>query len=661
MAFNGTFVFDGDTSFELGMDSNSDPLMLPSGRFVRGMNILVRGGVAQCRPGYRCRFALPVGNIQGMALFRPKQGLDILLFAVDGCIYASESPFTEYRICTGATFPPEVRQLYFQQVEQAIELNPDGSLSFIAPRNLMIIQDGGRSSAVVFDGRELERNTDIPVGGPMAWIGDRLWVANRATLKASDINNPLSFVEDQYIATVSAFILPAEITALASTPTVELSQLLVFTTNSTTLIQAGIRDRAAWATTPDMQKEIFSYIGCKSQRSVVAQRGLLWWYSEFGMTSFDAAQAANITNKLPYRDVEMAESKSRLSDDLSGVACATFENFLLVSVPYGELYNRHTWVLDASVRQSLIEDSPAVWSSFWTGTRPVQWVNVDLNGKSRLFYVSPDYDGTNRLWEAFTPDRLDEGCPISWYIETRGYVGDNRLTLREKEFSFARIYLTELLGDVDIGVFWAGAYRGRYKQIYDKRIRASEGCFHPDFEIDMDTEIFGYKKQSRIIQTEDVKTKEANDSLTSCMVESPWAEAYDDAHQLLICGSGRCAIRAIKMYSGQPAPRDDREKQDTCHDETEENVVRFDGGASEEDTLEDAHEQLSESGFEYTASQSASVTSGGFTEVAVGSGRSIISQRDADKIALRVAVRKASHELEDLLPRIVSVGDAANT
>jgi hypothetical protein len=210
-------------------------------------------------------------------------------------------------------------------------------------------------------------------------------------------------------------------------------------------------------------------------------------------------------------------------------------------------------------------------------------------------------------------------------------------------------------------VFWAGAYRGRYKQIYEKRIRSAEGCFNPTFEITMDTEIFAYKKQSRMIQTEDLMTKEANDSLTSCQVESPWAEQYDDAHQLLICGSGQGAIRAIKMYFGQPAPKDDREKQDKCEDETEENVVRYDGGASDEDTLAAAHEQLSESGFEFTSSQSASVTSGGITEVGVGSGRSIISQRDADKIALCVAIRKASHELEEVLPRIVSVGEAANT
>jgi hypothetical protein len=317
--------------------------------------------------------------------------------------------------------------------------------------------------------------------------------------------------------------------------------------------------------------------------------------------------------------------------------------------------------MDASVSQNLLQDSPPVWSSFWTGTRPTQWVSVEQNGKTRLFYISPDFDGTNRFWEAFTPNREDENCPISWYVETRAYPGDDRLALRDKTFRFADIFLTEIHGDFDLGVFWAGSHRGRYKQIYDKRFKAARGCFTPTFQISMDTEIFAYKKQSRVARTEDVMTKVAEDEFSSCDVERPWAEQYDEAFQLLICGSGQGAIRAIKLYNEPPSPRDDRLKVDSCEDETEENVARFDGGASEEDTIAEAHAQLSSGPMEFTSVQSASVTSGGFTEVGVGSGRSIISQRDADKIALAVATRKASHELEDILPRIVSIGEAANT
>lgn len=660
MATDGNFTVDGDSGFHLGANSDADPLQLVPGQFARGENILIRGKTIQVRPGYNCLFALPVGNLQGFSLFRPKQGLDVLVIAVSGILYASESPFNEYHAITAEIFPPEVRQVYFAQTEQAVQQNPDGSLSLISPRNLLIIQDGGRSPAVVFDGSTAVRDVDIPSGGPMIWLGDRLWVANRALLYASDINNPLSFVEDQYLATVRAFVFKSEITALASTPTVALAQLLVFTSETTSMLQAGIRNRAAWPTTPDMQREVFSNIGCKSQRSVVASHGMLWWYSSYGLTSLDAAQSAQITNRLPYKDNEMMESKSRLSDDLSGVACASFENFLLVSVPYADLHNRHTWVLDASVNQNLLQDSPAVWSSFWTGTRPVQWVSVEQNGKTRLFYISPDFDGTNRLWEAFAPSREDENCPISWYVETRGYVGDDRLVLRDKTFRFADIYLSELYGDVDIGVFWAGTHRGRYKQIYDKRFKSTKGCFSPGFRVTADTKIFAYKKQSRVIRTEDVMTKDAEDSLSSCQVERPWAEQYDDSFQLLICGSGQGAIRAIKLYMEPPAPKDDRLKVDTCEDEAEANVVRFDGGASEEATAPEAHVQLSEGILEFTSTQSASISAGGFTEVATGTGRSIISQRDADKIALAVATRKAAHDLEDLLPRIVSLGEAAN-
>lgn len=660
MATNGNFIIDGDSGFPLGMNSDADPLQLVPGQFARGMNILIRGKTIQVRPGYNCLFALPAGNLQGFGLFRPKQGLDVLVIAVSGILYASEAPFEEYHAITEEVFPAEIRQVYFAQTEQAVEQNPDGSLSLISPRNLLVIQDGGRSPAVVFDGHTAARNIDIPSGGPMIWIGDRLWVANRALLYSSDLNNPLSFVEDQYLATVRAFVFKAEITALASTPTVSFAQLLVFTSESTSMLQAGIRNRAAWPTTPDMQREIFATIGCKSQRSVVAEHGILWWYSNYGLTSFDSAQAAFVSNRLPYKDNEMMDSKSRLSDDLSGVAAASFENFLLVSVPYADLYNRHTWVLDASVNQNLIQDSPAVWSSFWTGTRPVQWVNVEQDGKTRLFYISPDFDGVNRLWEAFTPNREDEKCPISWYVETRAYNGDDRLALRDKTFRFADIFLSELSGDVDIGVFWAGSHRGRYKQIYNKRFKATKGCFSPGFRVTSDTKIFAYKKQSRVVRTEDVMTKTAEDSLSSCDVERPWGEQYDDSFQLLICGSGQGAIRALKLYMEPPADKDDRLKVDSCEDETEANVVRFDGGASEEDTVEGAHTQLSEGILEFTSTQSASVSAGGFTEVGTGSGRSIISQRDADKIALAVATRKASHTLEDLLPRIVSLGEAAN-
>jgi hypothetical protein len=597
--------------------------------------------------------------LQGFAKFQPKVGAALPLFMVDGLLYVSDFPFNTFRQVPGVVFSSSARQAFFAQVEQQVQSNPDGSLTLITPRNLMVIQDGGFTPPAIFDGARAfhSRGTGaIPLGGPMRWVGDRLWVARGAELFASDIVNPTSFIEDIYLSTVRAFILPAEITALARNPTVEFAQLIVFTEESTSLIQAGIRDRTQWPITVDMQKEFLPNIGCKSQRSVIDQQGMLWWYSSMGFVSLDAATNAKLTSKLPYRDTEMMESKARLSEDLSGVAAGTFENYILLSVPYGELLNRHTWVLDNSVRQNYTEDTPQTWNSYWTGTRPVQWINSQFHDKERMLYISHDYDGVNRLWEAFYPDRRDEQCPISWWAETRGYFGAPNMVLGRKTFHYADIYLSEMAGQVDIGVFWAGTRRGKYKQILDKRYNITEGCFRPDVQITMNSKIFGFKKQSRVVRTQDAKDLSVQEDENSCMIESPWQEFFDESFQLLICGSGPCAIDAIKLVYEPSVSKDNLLRTDECENETEENVVRFDGAAAESNSEDAAWKELSGDVLEFTSLRVAVVSNQGFTEIGTGEGRSIISQEDADKVALRVATRKASHKLEADLPSVVSAG-----
>jgi hypothetical protein len=658
-----TFLEDGDISFEAGMDSNSHPIKLAPGKYARGENIVNRGGIAQCRPGYRCLTALADGRLQGFALFKPKVGAEQLVFMVDGILYVADYPFNTARPLGDVTFSSSARQAYFALVEQAVEQNSDGSLELIPPKNLLVVQDGGFTPPIIYDGTRVTQSRGfgaIPMGGPMRWLGDRLWVGRGSELFASDINNPTMFVEDIYLATVRSFVLPGEITALARNPSTSVAQLIVFTETSTTVIQAGIRDRTQWPIVPDMQREIIPKIGCKSQRSVLDQQGMLWWYSNNGLVSLDSALSVNVTSRLPYRDSEMIESKSRLSEDLSGVACGTFENYILVSVPYGDIFNRHTWAMDSAINQNYLEDTPPTWNSYWTGTRPVEWITAEIHGKQRVFFISPDYDGVNRLWEAFWPDRRDEGCPISWWFETRGYFGAPGAVLTRKTFRYADVQLSEMVGDVDIGIFWAGARRGKYKRIFTQRLKATEGCFRPDMVITMNTKIFSFKKQSRMVRTEDAKDLIENQTESSCGIESPWGEFFDEAFQILVAGSGPAAVDAVRVFYEPPVSRNDLLRTDTCENETESNVVRFDGAAAEAGNTAAAQEELSHDVLEFTSLTSAAVSNQGFTEVASGEGRSIISQSDADKIALCVATRRASHRIEDDLPLIVSLGASAN-
>jgi hypothetical protein len=143
---------EGDATFFPGQNSSLDPSQLPPGYYARGMNIVNRGGILQCRPGYRCVFALPEGNLQLLVRFQPKAGSPVLVMAVDGLLYVSEYPYKTYTQLSGVALSPTARQLYAEQAEQAIERNADGSLSFISPRNILIIQDGALTKPVIFDG-----------------------------------------------------------------------------------------------------------------------------------------------------------------------------------------------------------------------------------------------------------------------------------------------------------------------------------------------------------------------------------------------------------------------------------------------------------------------------------------------------------------------------
>lgn len=654
----------GDASFLGGQNSSAAPDQLLNGFYARGMNVVNRGGIVQCRPGYRCISVLPDGLFQGGTVFKPKRGLDTILFGVAGKLYLSEAPFKTYRQLPDVDFSPTARQLYFKQVEQSVRSNADGSLTLITPKNLLIIQDGGASPAVVFDGTRADAQRGagtIPLGGPMEWIADRLWVARGAALYASDIGNPVSFTEPLYIATANSFVLPGQITAMTKTPSTTQSfpQLIVFTDSTTTLFQAGIRDRAQWASTVDFQKEIFSKIGCVSARSVVLHYGYLWWFSMHGLTSIDAAAQTFVASALNYTDAEMQDSKSRLSEDLSGIACTSFENYLLVSVPHADKYNAHTWVMDNTIVVAGAQRTFPAWNSFWSGTRPVNWVSTDINGLTRCMYFSFDYDGKNRLWEAFTPDRLDDGCPITWYCETRGCNFD--LPLKIKEFRFADGFLSEMAGTVDIAVWWAGSARGKYKQIFRKRFEATTGVWRSGEIYTMEDQIFALKKQSRPLRTQDGRAIIAEETLSSCNVESPAEEFRDESFQLLFVGSGPAALRGFIMYAEPPTNTDEfGGGVKECTDETEDNFVRFDGGAAESHNFREAYEELFERFPVFFSVRSETVTQNGFTEVGMGEAQSIISQEDADKIATCIAIRKASKRLEDSLPKIVSLGAAAN-
>lgn len=664
-------VFDFDGTFFRGCKSDCDPGQVPLGFYWMGINIINQGGLPACRPGHRCLVTLPDGNLQGGTFFRPKVGLEHIVILIDGRAYASEFPFDTWRTLPNIQLSPDAKQVFFVRAEQsANRLNDDltAPIEVVTPRNILFIQDGGFSAPAWYDGSNSGQDRGklygVPSGSVMRWVGDRLWVSKGPNIYASDIANPFSFREQIYLGGVSAFVFPAEVTAMAITPSLEFPQLLVFTESTTSIIKASVRERASWVSTQDMQRQIFD-IGCSSAKSVVEHFGQLAWFSSSGIVFFDSAALSKQTARLPLRDNELLYSKTQLHADLSQVAGAGFGPYILMSVPAEDLYNRHTWVCNNASLETLQDSSGPSWCGYWTGTRPVEWIHGVIAGSDRIYHVSRDEDGSNRLWESFTKDQLDSGCPIQWAIFSRGYFGMTSQSGKpqglECQFCWADVSLSGISEDFDMAIYFAGGLRGAFKRILARSYKIAKGSFESGIEIDMSTEIFAFKPQSRTARTEDARQLDNDRDTGVCPVESNYIDCIDESFQLLVVGQGPAAIRWIRAYA-QSEKEVQSADNNALTDETGINAVRFDGFGVHADDLAGAEAVLSVVPVqEYSANATVTLiySTSSITETATGIGHatSAISDSAASRMATRIAERMAEQELQEIVPDILSAGE----
>lgn len=663
----GDRLIDYDGTFFRGMKSDSDPGQLPLGYYFSGINVLNLGGTISCRPGYRCLITFPKGNLQGCAIFRPQVGLEQMMAAIDGVIYVATWPFLEFRILPNVQFSPYAAKIYWELTTQsANRLSKDFSsaIEVIPPRVVMFMQDGGHTAPAWYDGAlsgHIRDNPfETPAGGPMKWVGDRLWVGKGNQVFASDIANPFSFREQTYLGGNTSFYFAGDVTAMVKTPSIESPQLMVFTESNASILQASIRTRDLWPTTDNFQIEALQ-IGCASNRGVVSHYGRVVWMASQGMIFFDPATSGKITSRMPVRDNEMLISKIRLNEDLSGTAIGAFGQFLLVSLPAEDLYNKHTWALNHASLQTLEDDSGPSWAGYWLGTRPVEWAFGNIVGAERIYHVSYDEDGNNRLWEAFTPDRLDNGCPITWAVETRGYFGQTTQS-RKAPGSLCRMAWTDvalagLAENLNLGIFYAPGVRGSYIQILNKMISVERGSLSHDEEITMHTDLFSFKAQSRTVRTEDANQQSNTLDTGSCGVERKENDSIDESFQLLIVGHGPATIRWVRPFAFSVS-EDFSGEPDACKDEAPFNTLRFDGTGVHANDLPTATQELALKALAYyTSNKTVVVDQKGFTAVGVGFAESIVSQSAADRVAEIIAVKQAESELKRDIPPIISAGE----
>lgn len=638
---------EGSDFFGLGQDSYTQPLKLDNGEFVQGMNIMVRGGVAQTRPGSRTLFTMPAGNLQGSTLFRPADGIYQIVFVVSGLVYTSAYPFRTFRQLPNLAFSATSKQIAWASCLKSTDYTSDGILFFIDnPYSVLVMQDGN-TRAGYWDGtnsghlnptksglytsgatglsitttpditvdpstlsanygtnvslsvqnlqgttyqwskngvaiagetnptltlsvidstdagsyRVVATNGDIsytagpavltlaattgtavgydetPVGLWMAWSNNRLWVSRGNQIFASDIGNPLKFTEAQYLNEGRAFYLPGDCTGIIETP--DQQGVLCFTDSVGVFLESSIQDRTLWLSTPGFQKTILPNIGCVSGRSLVHQYGMIWWYSSRGLINLNSALQLNITSRIDIQDNEMFSTKYNMSYDLSGVASSFYENLVFISVPNGDKYNTQTMVLD----QAPFEGNQNAWCGFWSGWRPVEWARGSITGSERIFFSSIDYDGNNRMWELMTPDKTDNGVPITCFVATRPHLMGNR---DFKTFKYAEVELQEISELTSVMIAVAGL-RGAYQRMGTKDIIATIGQVYA-------ASLYGYRAntiagsrpQTRLIRTQE--GAEPSDCNSAC-VESDERGLDDQAFSLLIMWSGIAGVRCYRIFT----------------------------------------------------------------------------------------------------------------
>jgi hypothetical protein len=678
----------------LGVNSVRNPWALPDNQIKWGVNVAVRGGVVQTRPGNSMRLSLPPGNFQGGILFSSnKQSsasdsivqngvtkitpaeifnpdgtsvvadeLPYVVFAVNGNVYYSPFPlqqpknWEDYRL-KNVSLDTSVDQFVFTLATQTAQVSTGGDVTVTPSHRIVVIQDG-ISSPVYWDGSNTTgvQTNSIPIGYWMAFSGNRLWVASKNIVLASDIGDPISFTERKTGTGRGDFAFARVVTGMTNyIGQNNETKLIVFTDRATYSLSSGIYDRTLWITTPNFQTTLYPTIGCVAGKSISFQAGQIWWYSQSGLISSDIAASAYITSQSLYRDVEMARVKAYLSGDTSKICAMTFENYLMYSVPYLEPCNSATMVLDYAPASEWSQQKFPAWCGIWTGTRPVEWISGVIDGTPRCFHFSVDYAATNdgsynHLWECFTENRYDEYFDIDkdgnaiekvnriyCQMET-GLLGDS---LDYKQFAYSEIEACEIGGTVDVRVSYRGS-KGFYQNILDTRLLAvTENYQWINSEFSDEIKNLGFlNTQYRRLITESSQRRQS-----SITCESKLTNDIDKAFSVLIEWCGEMGVESLRIFLD---PWSEKSAGIPQSPETKSCVTAQDGTSISIDLLSNQYEQFDTSQKSWWAKEyktiSIQCTANSEKSVAATASASYlsnISQIDAKQQALILAENAA--------------------
>lgn len=466
-------VPDGYLSFEGGVDSGFVPTLLRENETAWAINTTCRGGFLKPRPGFHFRQLLfPNGDIQtaateaqfqGAGTYIADDGTAYLTYSASGRIFSIQLPGFMVREITipGDPNSPTQPHAWFQQAEQTLVVQNTEQEPFFW---------NGVSS------RRSIVNTQVPVGGPMAYLKGRLWVADGSDFYGGDLVNSypalgrqsvLEFQENTFLNEGGAFSAAGPIRAMAVAANIDTTlgdgDLLIFTTTRVYAFNAPA-DRDTWKNLRyPIQRVALTTAGAFSSECVTNLNKDLLFRSSNGINSFSYARGdfEQWGNTPISRQVERAiqwDTQERLSE----CSAAHFDNRMLMTVqpiwvPNRGMIHRGLVALDYHLVSGMGRKTDPAWEGVWTGLQILRILTIQQGNTPRCFVFALDEDNKIALWELTKDERFDVGpdgedTRIQWSIESRAFT--YATPRKTKKLLSLEQWYDSLTGQLDIAYYF---------------------------------------------------------------------------------------------------------------------------------------------------------------------------------------------------------------
>lgn len=425
MGFNKQdILLDGFQVVNLGVNDGIAPNALSRNQAAFAVNAMFRGSFPQCRYGWVNR-NLKFLDEDGVVDATLRDNFEDGLFQ-DGIPFRRRNSLVSQH--SGRLFSIDLDTFQVTDVSITGDLNrPDLRQAWMLEVEDYVIVQDGQASPIFFNGSSSRRSDsdgvsgtkEIPTGTVMAYLLNRVWVANTArdSFIAGDIafnghDSYLQVTENDYLNEGGAFGIPAnfgKITAMAPVAQMDTSTgqgpLIVFTEGGAFSVNAPT-DRDSWKNlTYPIQSVVLVNTGATGPGAFTLVNGDVWFRSNDGVRSFITAfrYSQQWANTPQSKNVERALIRDS-APLLNFASAAVYDNILLVtSFPVNSdafgVYHRGFVALDFNPLGLLEGQSQPVWNGTWTGFDCHKVVSGIFNGIERCFAWGRDSDGDVTLWE----------------------------------------------------------------------------------------------------------------------------------------------------------------------------------------------------------------------------------------------------------------------